>query len=249
MESSCNIDAVSELIARLLPHLPADHTGFVSHDAIVSAVVTGAIGAGIVSRERAMSLAAWHDARAAAENMVAWFSQHITMGLSPWDSFFDRDKRGGVWAYRPKTAIAPPIAVEPDLVVAIELDPRLFFHVRRERDPALAQATRNAKRRADGQLACEACGFLMSDVYLGLTGDVCEVHHRRPLAEAAEATETRLEDLAVLCPNCHCAIHRTDPLMSVEDFRSRFFSTERDQHANEPARADLGQALKIVSYA
>ena len=47
--------------------------------------------------------------------------------------------------------------------------------------------------------------------------------HRRPLAEAVGSVTTRLEDLALLCPNCHRAIHRTAPLMSVEEFRTRFF--------------------------
>jgi 5-methylcytosine-specific restriction protein A len=58
-----------------------------------------------------------------------------------------------------------------------------------------------------------------------LTGDVCEVHHRRPLAEASGPVTTRIEDLAILCANCHRAIHQTRPLLSVEDFRDRFVPT------------------------
>ncbi len=41
-------------------------------------------------------------------------------------------------------------------------------------------------------------------------------------AFASERVSTTLSDLAVLCPNCHRAIHRTKPLMSVEEFRSHF---------------------------
>jgi len=128
-----------------------------------------------------------------------------------------------VWAYRPITAVPAPLA-EPDLLAAMEGDPRLFIHVRKERIPALAKAKRDSMRRPDGQLACEACGFLMTVAYPGLLGDICEVHHRQPLALVVEQVETRLEDLAILCPNCHRAIHRTEPLLSVEDFRSQFFS-------------------------
>ena len=173
---------------------------------------------------RARTTAAWNDDRAAGveHGRLVFATDHggaVSLG-----GFFDREQQGGAWAYRPKTRIAPPIA--PDLELsAIEGDPRLFFDIRRERNPALARAKREAMRRPDGQLMCEVCRFLIPQVYPGLSGDVCEVHHRRPLAEAADAVTTRLEDLAMLCPNCHRAIHRTDPLMTVEDFQTRFFST------------------------
>jgi len=222
VEPSFSHSELFPLIARLIVRLPGDASGFVGHDAIVAAVLADSEGAGIVARARATT--AWPDDHAAASNMVAWFSQQITVGRSAWSEFFDREQQGGTWAYRPKTAVHPPIAPDIELS-AIEGNPRLFFHIRRERDPTLARAKRDAMRRPDGQLACEACGFVVPSVYPGLSGDVCEVHHRRPLAEAAEAIATRLQDLAVLCPNCHRAIHRTDPLMSIEDFRARFFSS------------------------
>ena len=120
--------------------------------------------------------------------------------------------------------VESPVAPDGELTF-MEGDPRLVFHVRRERDPALVEAKREA-------------------VYPRLDGEVCEIHHRLPLAEASEAVETRLMDLAVLCANCHRAIHRTTPLMSVEEFRSRFFSTIRlEERANKtlqpPIRAPL----------
>ena len=87
-----------------------------------------------------------------------------------------------------------------------------------ERDPAIARAKRAAARLPDGRLACEACGFTARDAYPNLDGDLCEVHHRRPLSEAVAPVATSLADLAIMCPNCHRAIHRTDPLMSVEEF-------------------------------
>jgi hypothetical protein len=102
MDASFRIDEVSELVARLLLVLPADSAGFVTHHAIANAVLADPVGAGIVTRARAVRPAAWADNRAAAADMVACFSQQITVGLSPWASSFDREKRGNVWAYRPK---------------------------------------------------------------------------------------------------------------------------------------------------
>lgn len=139
--------------------------------------------------------------------------------------------------------VESPVAPDGELTF-MEGDPRLVFHVRRERDPALVEAKREAVHAATGRLQCEACGFTTEAVYPRLDGEVCEIHHRLPLAEASEAVETRLMDLAVLCANCHRAIHRTTPLMSVEEFRSRFFSTIRlEERANKtlqpPIRAPL----------
>lgn len=220
MQPSFCHDDVFPIIARLIIQSPGDAKGFVTHDTIVAAVLADSETAGIVAHAR--RTAAWSHDRSAASNMVAWFSQQITVGKSPWGEFFDREQQRGAWAYRPKTAVQAPIA--PDLELArIEGNPRLFFHFKRERDPDLSRAKRDSMRRADGQLVCEACGFLVREIYPDLPGDLCEVHHRRPLAEAVSAVTTRIEDLALLCPNCHRAIHRTEPLMSVEEFRARFF--------------------------
>jgi len=62
---------------------------------------------------RAMRPAAWSDDRDAALIMVAWFSQKITVGLSPWATLFDREKRDGVWAYRRKTELQAAMALRP----------------------------------------------------------------------------------------------------------------------------------------
>lgn len=217
-----NHDEVFPLIARLIVQGPSDDSGFVDHETIVSALLSDADGSAIVDRARSMS--SLPDRRGVASNMVAWFSQQITVGRSRWAEFLDRERRSGVWAYRPKTAVRSPVAADAELS-AVEGDPRLFFHLRRERNPALAQAKREAVHAAKVHLECEACGFATTVTFPDLGGEVCEVHHRLPLGAASEAVETRLEDLAVLCANCHRAIHRTKPLMSVENFRDRYFPT------------------------
>lgn len=43
-----------------------------------------------------------HTAEWIAHNMVAWFSQRISVGESDWKERFDRIKIDGKWAYRPK---------------------------------------------------------------------------------------------------------------------------------------------------
>jgi len=233
MEPTFRQAEVFPLIARLIVRVSADNSGFVDHEAIVSALLSDAEGKSIVAHASTASSLPNH--RSVASNMVAWFSQQITIGRSRWAEFFDRERRGSAWAYRPKTAIRPPVAADCELS-AIEGDPRMFFHLRRERNPAVAEAKREAARVAGGCLKCEACDFTTRDMFPDLGGEVCEIHHRLPLAAALQAVETHVEDLAVLCANCHRAIHRTRPMMSVEDFRSHFFSATSPSSAGpEPA--------------
>jgi 5-methylcytosine-specific restriction protein A len=72
-------------------------------------------------------------------------------------------------------------------------------------------------------------------VFPGLNADVWEVHHRSPLAQAEKPVATRLQDLAILCPTCHRAIHRLDPLPSVGEFRSIYFGSPQHGHRGRAA--------------
>lgn len=90
------------------------------------------------------------------------------------------------------------------------------LHLRRERDGGLPKAKKARVLKSNGCLECEACGFNFKTFYPPHDLDFCEVHHRKPLAELDEGAETTLEDLAILCSNCHRAIHRIQPMLTVE---------------------------------
>ena len=92
---------------------------------------------------------------------------------------------------------------------------RLVSHLRRERNRALVEAKKAETRDANGNLRCEACGFDFSVTYGSLGEGFCEVHHLVPLSASTESVVTTLDDLAVLCSNCHRIIHRSAPMLSV----------------------------------
>lgn len=92
---------------------------------------------------------------------------------------------------------------------------RLVSHLRHERNRALIDAKKAATLSAKGHLSCEVCGFDFSVVYGPLGEGYCEVHHLVPLSASAEAVTTTLDDLAVLCSNCHRMIHRSAPMLTV----------------------------------
>lgn len=97
-----------------------------------------------------------------------------------------------------------------------EGNPRLVAHLRRERNTAIVKAKKAAVLKATGKLCCEVCGFDFKEFYGELGEGFCEVHHLQPLSKADGKINTELNDLAVICSNCHRIIHRSDPMPSIE---------------------------------
>ncbi|WP_145502835.1 HNH endonuclease [Streptomyces sp. CFMR 7] len=78
----------------------------------------------------------------------------------------------------------------------------------RERNRAL-RARKIAQAEKLGQpLQCEVCDFDFGSVYGDLGRGYIEVHHRLPL-HVTGLRETRLDDLAFLCANCHRMCHKS----------------------------------------
>jgi predicted HNH restriction endonuclease len=93
---------------------------------------------------------------------------------------------------------------------------RLVMHLQRERNRTVV---RNKKKLA-ASLDCEICGFSFVRAYGNAAGDHCEVHHLLPLSDAEDVAQTRLEDLAIVCANCHRVIHLQNPPYTVAQVRS-----------------------------
>lgn len=73
-----------------------------------------------------------------------------------------------------------------------------------ERDPRLARAAKDANRSLHGgELVCSACGFR------DRLDKMFDAHHLDPLA--CGIRETRVDDLAVMCPTCHRWVHAKSP--------------------------------------
>jgi hypothetical protein len=94
---------------------------------------------------------------------------------------------------------------------------REFFrmHRMRERNRDLAQAKKHQVQRATGRLACEVCGFDFHQVYGALGRDYAQCHHTTPISQYKPGQKTRLKDLAIVCANCHCMLHR-GPEMTIQ---------------------------------
>jgi hypothetical protein len=111
---------------------------------------------------------------------------------------------------------SPSLDVDIHTVAASEGRRRLVLHLQRERNQAVV---RNKKKQA-ASLDCEVCGFSFGGVYGSAASDYCEVHHLLPLSDVEYTTQTRLEDLVILCANCHRVVHLDNPPYTLNQVRS-----------------------------
>lgn len=108
---------------------------------------------------------------------------------------------------------------EPDFQEAPEGRLLTREHVARERNGKLIKAKRKHVLKREGRLACEVCGFDFAARY-GERGDgFIECHHLKPVSTLTDGHKTHLDDLAVLCANCHRIVHRRRPWLSPAELK------------------------------
>jgi predicted HNH restriction endonuclease len=86
----------------------------------------------------------------------------------------------------------------------------LVRHRRREKRLRERKIEQVMKANRD-RLPCKVpgCHFDFVEVYGEKLGKgFAHVHHREQLGKRQHPSETRLEDLVIVCPNCHAMIHR-----------------------------------------
>jgi len=101
---------------------------------------------------------------------------------------------------------------EVDETGATAIEGRLLVRraLARERDPKLRALKIKQVQRRGQPLRCEACDFDFARTYGDLGEGYIEVHHVTPLYISG-TQETKLDDLACLCANCHRMCHKSRP--------------------------------------
>ena len=89
-------------------------------------------------------------------------------------------------------------------------------HRARERDSKIARLAKNRRLQQTGTLACDACGFTFSKIYgdwgVGFIGG----HHTIPISKLAGRRKTYINEIALVCPNCHRMVHWTRPWLTIK---------------------------------
>lgn len=101
---------------------------------------------------------------------------------------------------------------------------KYVLHLAIERDRKLRDQKVKLFLETHGKLFCELCKFNFVEAYPFLERSIIEVHHVVPLKTLSKATEIDLDDLILLCANCHLAIHQGDAEENLLSARVHFES-------------------------
>jgi hypothetical protein len=105
-----------------------------------------------------------------------------------------------------------------------EGEAKVVMQIIRERDQTLRRRKLN---EVIGEIRCECCDT-RGGAYQGLQKEIpkeriFEIHHLIPISQYEGAKITDLDEVALLCANCHRAIHTfpNDQMPSVDEFRQQ----------------------------
>ena len=109
---------------------------------------------------------------------------------------------------------------DPEVLSFKEGEQRRLFIIHRTREWKMRAKKLEEFATIHGRIFCEVseCGFDFEKRYGNLGKDFAHVHHKAPLGKAPpEGMQVLLQDLAVVCPNCHAMIHRGGQCRSLAD--------------------------------
>jgi hypothetical protein len=90
------------------------------------------------------------------------------------------------------------------------------LHRSRERNPELIRLAKQLALSRDGCLRCACCAFNFEQVYGPLGRGFIEGHHTKPVSTLhIDGELTKVEDIALVCSNCHRMLHRRRPWLRI----------------------------------
>ncbi|MDD3448369.1 MAG: HNH endonuclease [Gammaproteobacteria bacterium] len=94
------------------------------------------------------------------------------------------------------------------------------LHKQRERNSSLIKAVKQEALEKKGKLECQCCGFDFEKEYGELGREFIEAHHTKPVSELhQDGEETKKEDIALVCSNCHRMLHRRRPWLEMNELK------------------------------
>lgn len=92
------------------------------------------------------------------------------------------------------------------------------LHLSRERNRTLVLEAKRSAQNRDGCLKCACCDFDFFATYGEVGKGFIEAHHTKPVSTLHEnGEETSIEDIALVCSNCHRMLHRKRPWLEMNE--------------------------------
>jgi len=114
----------------------------------------------------------------------------------------------GFWGLRGFTPTEDTMDMTQDDAGFSEGRLKLKLHLIRERNHQVITLAKKKALAENGVIRCEACEINFEEKYGSIGKDFIEGHHMKPVSQLTPGEETHVDDIALLCPNCHSMIHR-----------------------------------------
>lgn len=92
-------------------------------------------------------------------------------------------------------------------------------HKLRERNQAVIKAAKDSFKQKEGKLYCQVCTFNFHKQYGEIGCDFIEGHHTLPMSALEEEVKTKINDIALVCSNCHRMLHRKRPWLEMSELK------------------------------
>jgi predicted HNH restriction endonuclease len=93
------------------------------------------------------------------------------------------------------------------------------IHKSKERNQKLIALKKHKAFLQNPNLPCEICGFSFKVRYGEIGDKFIEAHHILPISELTEEIENNLNDLILVCANCHKMIHKRRPWLTMQEIK------------------------------
>ena len=119
-----------------------------------------------------------------------------------------------------------------------EDDEKYFFegkeyfklHRKRERNNKLIQKAKQQHLKNDPSLSCQVCGFSFINFYGQVGKGFIEAHHIIPISKLNKETKTKVEDIVLVCSNCHRMLHRRKARKNSIKKLRKLISQQKSNH-------------------
>ena len=91
------------------------------------------------------------------------------------------------------------------------------IHKSRERNQQLILAAKQNFEKKHGRLFCQVCKFDFEKNYGAIGKNYIEAHHTIPVSQMLPNHVTKIEDIALLCSNCHSMAHVRRPWLDMDE--------------------------------
>ena len=96
---------------------------------------------------------------------------------------------------------------------------KLRTHIYRERNYRVIKEAKKRYKDKYGKLICQICNFDFEKIYGNIGKDFIEGHHIIPVSELQEGDKTKVEDIVLVCSNCHKMLHRKRPWLLPRELK------------------------------